>query len=208
MNNFAAYVDLDVHKDTITVAIAAAKRSGKVRSLRAQTRSVQTAFKKQKNQRSIPKRINFAQDIPIHNPTRALITENIHKTLDVISWGIQNLPQWRIPEVGRGLANTGWVPCMLTMSPPLQTWFSAFSFVFKSGLVRVCTEVSQTIRFQKSYRVILVHKCIQQQSNCKNCQTQIGAQHSWNSQKWVGYIKCKTNCMCQSSICKNWTDQE
>ena len=25
MNNFAAYVDLDVHKDTITVAIAAAK---------------------------------------------------------------------------------------------------------------------------------------------------------------------------------------
>ena len=44
MNNFAAYVDLDVHKDTITVAITAAKRSGKVRSLRAQTRSVQTAF--------------------------------------------------------------------------------------------------------------------------------------------------------------------
>jgi hypothetical protein len=85
MNNFAAYVDLDVHKDTITVAIAAAKRSGKVRSLRAQTRSVQTAFKKQKNQRSIQKRINFAQDIPIHNPTRALITEYIHKTLDVIS---------------------------------------------------------------------------------------------------------------------------
>ena len=64
MNNFAAYVDLDVHKDTITVAIAAAKRSGKVRSLRAQTRSVQAAFKKQKNQRSIQKRINFAQDIP------------------------------------------------------------------------------------------------------------------------------------------------
>ena len=85
INNFAAYVDLDVHKDTITVAIAAAKRSGKVRSLRAQTRSVQTAFKKQKNQRSIQKRINFAQDIPIRNPTRALITENIHKTLDVIS---------------------------------------------------------------------------------------------------------------------------
>jgi hypothetical protein len=67
------------------VAIAAAKRSGKVRSLRAQTRSVQTAFKKQKNQRSIQKRSNFAQDIPIRNPTRALITENIHKTLDVIS---------------------------------------------------------------------------------------------------------------------------
>jgi hypothetical protein len=54
-------------------------------SVRAQTPSVQTAFKKQKNQRSIQKRTNFAQDIPIHNPTRALITENIHKTLDVIS---------------------------------------------------------------------------------------------------------------------------
>ena len=85
MNNFAAYVDLDVHKDTITVAIAAAKRSGKVRSLRAQIRSVQEAFKKQKNQRSIQRRMNFAQDIPIRNPTRAIITENIHTTLNVIS---------------------------------------------------------------------------------------------------------------------------
>ena len=85
MNNFAAYVDLDVHKDTITVAIAAAKRSGKVRSLRAQARSVQTTFKRPKNQRSIQKRIHFAQDIQIRNPTRALITENIYKTLDVIS---------------------------------------------------------------------------------------------------------------------------
>ena len=92
MNNFAAYVDLDVHKDTITVAIAAAKRSGKVRSLRAQTRSVQTAFKKQKNQRSIQKRNNFAQDIPIRNPTRASIAENIHKILNVISKRIRNLP--------------------------------------------------------------------------------------------------------------------
>lgn len=78
MNNFAAYVDLDVHKDTITVAIAAAKRSGKVRSLRAQTRSVQTAFKKRKNPRPIYKCINFAQDILIRNPTRALTAENIH----------------------------------------------------------------------------------------------------------------------------------
>ena len=85
MNNFAAYVDLDVHKDTITVAIAAAKRSGKVRSLRAQTRSVQTAFKKRKNPRPIYKCINFAQDILIPNPTGALIAENIHKILNVIS---------------------------------------------------------------------------------------------------------------------------
>ena len=85
INNFAAYVDLDVHKDTITVAIAAAKRSGKVRSLRAQTRSVQTAFKKRQNQRPIHKRSNFAQDILIPNPTRALIAENIHKTLILIS---------------------------------------------------------------------------------------------------------------------------
>mgnify|MGYP007000333294 CR=1 len=25
------------------------------------------------------------------------------------------------PEVGRGLANTEWIPCMLTVGPPLQT---------------------------------------------------------------------------------------
>ena len=84
INNFAAYVDLDVHKDTITVAIAAAKRSGKVRSLRAQTRSVQTAFKKRQNQRPIQKRINFAQDILIPNPTRALADENVHENPNVI----------------------------------------------------------------------------------------------------------------------------
>jgi hypothetical protein len=54
-------------------------------SLRAQTRSVQTTFKKWQNQRPIQKRINFAQDILIPNPTRALIAENIHKTLILIS---------------------------------------------------------------------------------------------------------------------------
>ena len=56
-----------------------------IMSLRAQTRSVKTAFKKRQNQRPIPKRINFAQDILIPNTTRALIAENVHKTLNVIS---------------------------------------------------------------------------------------------------------------------------
>ena len=41
-------------------------------------------FKKRQNQRPIHKRINFAQDILIPNPTRALVAENIHKTPDVI----------------------------------------------------------------------------------------------------------------------------
>jgi hypothetical protein len=61
------------------------KQNNLIISLRAQTRSVQTAFKKRQNQRPIHKRINFAQDILIPNPTRALIAENIHKTLNVIS---------------------------------------------------------------------------------------------------------------------------
>ena len=47
-------------------------------SQRAQTRSVQTAFKKRENPRPIYKCINFAQDILIRNPTRALTAENIH----------------------------------------------------------------------------------------------------------------------------------
>ena len=55
-------------------------------SRRAQTRSVQTAFKKRKNQRPIYKYINYAQEIPIHKPTRASLAENIHKILNVISW--------------------------------------------------------------------------------------------------------------------------
>ncbi len=42
-------------------------------------------FQKRQNQRPIHKRINFAQDILHLNPTRALIAENIHKTLNVIS---------------------------------------------------------------------------------------------------------------------------
>ena len=43
------------------------------------------AGKKRQNHRSIHKRINFVQDILIPNPTRALIAENVHKTLNVIS---------------------------------------------------------------------------------------------------------------------------
>ena len=38
------------------------------------------------------------------------------------------------------------------MGPPLDTWFSAFSFVFKCELLRVCAEVFQKIRFRKSYQ--------------------------------------------------------
>ena len=57
---------------------------------RAQTRSVQTAFKKRKNPRPIQKCINFAQDIPIHNPTRAFTAESIYKILNVISWKYKN----------------------------------------------------------------------------------------------------------------------
>jgi hypothetical protein len=61
------------------------KQNNLIISLRAQTRSVQTAFQKGQNQRPIHKRINFAQDILIPNPTRTFIAENIHKTLNVIS---------------------------------------------------------------------------------------------------------------------------
>ena len=70
---------------------------------RAQTRSVQTAFKKRKNPRPIYKCINFAQDILIRNPTRAFTAESIYKTLNVISWKKQNLPLWGNSEVCRGL---------------------------------------------------------------------------------------------------------
>ena len=70
---------------------------------RAQTRSVQTAFKKRENPRPIQKCINFAQDILIRNPTRAFTAESIYKILNVISWKIQNLPQWGNSEVCRGL---------------------------------------------------------------------------------------------------------
>ena len=38
-----------------------------------------TRFQKRRNHRPIHKRINFAQDILIPNPTRALMHENLHE---------------------------------------------------------------------------------------------------------------------------------
>ena len=40
-------------------------------------------FQKRQNQRPIHKRINFAQDILIPNPTRALMYENLHENPNV-----------------------------------------------------------------------------------------------------------------------------
>jgi hypothetical protein len=40
-------------------------------------------FQKRQNQRPIHKRINFAQDILIPNPTRALMHENLHENPNV-----------------------------------------------------------------------------------------------------------------------------
>ena len=40
-------------------------------------------FYKRQNQRPIHKRINFAQDILIPNPPRALMHENLHETPNV-----------------------------------------------------------------------------------------------------------------------------
>ena len=93
------------------------------------------------------------------------------------------------------------------ISPPSNHWFSASGSAFKKWLVMNASEIPQEIRFQKSYSFNSLRKCIQQQLNCKDCQTQIGAQHSWNPQKRIEFIECKTNSMCQSSICKDWTDQ-
>jgi hypothetical protein len=59
------------------------KQNNLIISLRAQTRSVQTALQKWQNQRPIHKRINFAQDILIPNPTRALMHENLHENPNV-----------------------------------------------------------------------------------------------------------------------------
>jgi hypothetical protein len=60
------------------------KQNNLIISLRAQTRSVQTALQKWQNQRPIHKRINFAQDILIPNRTRALVDENVHKNPNMI----------------------------------------------------------------------------------------------------------------------------
>ena len=45
-------------------------------------------FQKRQNQRPIHKRINFAQDILIPNPTRALMHENLHENSNV---GFENV---------------------------------------------------------------------------------------------------------------------
>ena len=44
----------------------------------------QTVLEQDWNRRPVHKRINFAQDILIPDPTRALVAENIHKTPNVI----------------------------------------------------------------------------------------------------------------------------
>ena len=116
---------------------------------------------------------------------------------------LKEIPPWLTLDLEIDLEN--W-DCRI--SPPLDPWFSASGSAFKKWSVMNASEIPQKIWFQESYSFNSLRKCIQQQLNCKDCQTQIGAQHSWNSQKWVGYIKCKTNCMCQSSICKDWTDQK
>jgi hypothetical protein len=60
------------------------KQNNLIISLGAQTLSVQTAFQKWQNQRPIHKCINFAQDILIPNPMRALVDENVHENPNVV----------------------------------------------------------------------------------------------------------------------------
>ena len=120
-----------------------------------------------------------------------------------VSFGVlTKIPPWHTSNSEIDLEN--W-DCRI--SPPCNPWFSASGSAFKKWLVMNASEFPQEVRWGKSYKFNQLRKCIQQQLNCKDCQTQIGAQHSWNSQKWVGFIKRKTNCMRQSSICKDWTDQ-
>ena len=115
---------------------------------------------------------------------------------------LTKIPPWHTSNSEIDLEN--W-DCRI--SPPSNHWFSASGSAFKKWLVMNASEIPQEYRWGKSYSFNSLRKCIQQQLDCQNSQTQIGAQHSWNSQKRIGIVHGKTNCVCESSVCKDWTDQ-
>jgi hypothetical protein len=76
---------------------------------------------------------------------------------------LKKIPPWHTSDPEFYLKN--W-DCRI--SPPSNPWFSASGSAFKKWLVMNASEIPQEIRFQKSYKLNQLRKCIQQQLNCEN----------------------------------------
>ena len=88
---------------------------------------------------------------------------------------LKEIPPWLTSKSEIDLEN--W-DCRI--SPALNHWFSASGSAFNKWLVMNASEIPQEVKFQNSYNFNSLRKCIQQQLDCQNSQTQVGAQHSWN----------------------------